>query len=273
MLVVTPQGGLCNRLRVVLSALHVLRSAPAAAPLRICWRRAEECGARFEDLFEPLDTAQIHIGECPFYLRPVTRYNLHLPALLRLTRFDCQRKNFHASREDIFQLLCRRKQSTSKRNRLYISTCYPLTDYPADISTALRLRPALQARVDRLADRFDSRTIGLHIRRTDHRESIRCSTDEAFFRAIDETVARTPEANFFLATDCADTKHRLLQRYGRRIFTHDAPLSRANREGVEAATVDLFTLARTSRLYGSWYSSFTDMAAEIGGIEKHIITQ
>ncbi|MCH5181522.1 MAG: hypothetical protein J1F06_02730 [Prevotellaceae bacterium] len=266
MLIIVPQGGLCNRLRVVLSALHVLRSAPTAAPLRICWRRADECGARFEDLFEPFSESQIHISGCPFHLRPVTRRNLHLPALWRTIDFDYQQKNFHASCENIFELL-------NKWRRLYISTCYPLTDYPVNICTALRLRPALQERVDRLADRFDSHTIGLHIRRTDHRESIRRSTDKAFFRAIDETIARTPETNFFLATDCADTKHRLLQCYGRRIFTHDAPLSRDNREGVEAAAVDLFTLARTSRLYGSWYSSFTDMAAEIGSIEKNVITR
>lgn len=266
MLVVAPQGGLCNRLRVMLSALHTVRSTPEPVPLRICWRNTGECGARFESIFEPLVHPQIHIGNCPYWLRPVSRHNLHIPALLRTPYFDCQRKNFHPSQENIFDLLRRHRN-------IYISTCYPLTGYPAAICSELRLRTDLQSRVESLSRQFDNHTIGLHIRRTDHSESKRRSTDQAFFQAIDETISREPSVRFFLATDCAETKNRMLQRYGDRIFVHDAPLSRTSRAGIQAAAVDLFTLARTSRLYGSWYSSFTDMAAEIGGIEKQVITQ
>lgn len=267
MLVVAPQGGLCNRLRVLLSALHALRAVPGCGGVRVCWRAERECGARFEDLFEPPAEGRMHIGGCPYWLRPVCRKNLHLPALLRTPRFGfAQRTNFHASREDIGHLLARHR-------RLYVSTCYPLLDYPPAIAAELRLTPALEARVEELARQFDAHTVGLHIRRTDHRQSIARSTDAAFDKAIRQTLARDPLTRFYLATDSRETKRRLTGRYGDRILTADAPLGRDSRAGVEAAAVDLFALARTARIYGSWYSSFTDMAAEIGGLEKHVITQ
>ena len=266
MLVVALQGGLCNRLRVLLSALHTLHTAPVAGGLRLCWQVSDECGARFEDIFEPLDEARMRIGPCPYWLRPVCRQNLHVPALLRAVRFDAQYTNFHPSENDLRELLGRFR-------RIYVSTCYPLLDYPPALGSALHLRPALEERVERLVRQFDRHTAGLHIRRTDHRPSIARSTDEAFSAAIDRILRHEPRTRFFLATDSPETKERFTARYGDRILTAPAPLERDSRRGIEAAAVDLFALARTARLYGSWYPSFTDMAAEIGGIEKHVITQ
>ena len=51
MLTLVPQGGLCNRLRVVLSAVQAKMSG--AGPVRVEWGKDAECGAWFEgnDIF------------------------------------------------------------------------------------------------------------------------------------------------------------------------------------------------------------------------------
>ena len=42
---------------------------------------------------------------------------------------------------------------------------------------------------------------------------------------------------------------------------------------MQEAAIQLWSLARTRRLLGSYWSSFSDMAAEIGGIPLHIVQQ
>lgn len=40
-----------------------------------------------------------------------------------------------------------------------------------------------------------------------------------------------------------------------------------NKEGI----TDMYTLARTQKIYGSFQSSFSDMAAQIGGVPLEIL--
>lgn len=145
-LTVAVQGGLCNRLRVVLSALFF--SETSQSKVRLVWSKNQECFAHFEELFEPLQSEAFCIIPGQWWLTPVTRFNLHLPALLRLPFFDGQQKNFDP--------------------RLYLSTGYSLLDYPPAIAQRLRPVYALQQRIDAIVSRFTPHTIGIHIRRTDN---------------------------------------------------------------------------------------------------------
>lgn len=265
-LVVVPVGGLCNRLRVTLSARHVSESA--GRPVCVRWGEGDaECPAAFGSLFHSIDTPAFSVVGRPWRYAAVTRRNLHLPALLRLPLFDAQQKNFDPRRHGDMETWLRRYR------RLYVSGCFVLKPYPPACAAVLRPLPHLQERIDALVSRFGPHTVGVHIRRTDHRLAMRESTDDAFRRAMRACVEADGGTRFFLATDDDALKQRLMAEWPGRIITQSSVAPRHTPEGIGQAVVDLWCLAATRRLLGSFYSSFTDMAAELGGIPVSIVRE
>ena len=70
---------------------------------------------------------------------------------------------------------------------------------------------------------------------------------------------------FYLATDCPQTDRALRDRFGARLLVQgECVRARDTLEGMHAALADLLSLARCQRLLGSFYSSFSVMAALLG---------
>jgi hypothetical protein len=74
-----------------------------------------------------------------------------------------------------------------------------------------------------------------------------------------------------LATDDAQEEKLLKNRYGSRIITHQKVLDRSSLQGIKDAMVDLYTLSATDAIWGSYWSSFSDMAATIGNKKKEVV--
>lgn len=277
-LVLVPQGGLCNRLRAILSALSLIEGGSISARLVVGWDANAECAARFDQLFEPIDSPHVSIGPRRWTDRPITRRNLHWPALVRSLLYRRQYANRPPAIETLSALLPPQGATEDTRAAVpaasaavYVSTGHAFCDYPVDYVRRLRPQTHLQERIDSLSAGFDSHTIGIHIRRTDHVTAIAESPDTLFAEAIASAIDDDPDARFFLATDDASLKRRLADQFPGRITTQNCRGSRADLAGMEEAVVDLWTLARCSRIIGSFWSSYTDTAAEIGGIPLTII--
>lgn len=258
LLTLVPQGGLCNRLRAVLSAVSLVERHFPETRLRVGWSADAECAARFDQLFEPYPAACLTIGLRRWTDRPVTRYNLHWPALVRSILYTAQYRNTPPG----VAALC---------GKVYVSTGYAFCEYSPEYVRRLRPLPHLQQRIDTLSAGFDAHTIGIHIRRTDHSTAIAESPDSLFVDAMRQCIAREPETRFFLATDDSALKASLAAQLPGRITVQECRGTRADLRGMEEAVVDLWTLARTSRIIGSYWSSYTDTAAELGGIPLEII--
>lgn len=270
-LTVYPEGGLCNRMRVVASALAFAKSQPLS---RVCvvWRDNSECAARFTDLFLPLlpDGSQ---AVCPpnFSLRPARMADL--PSVRRLplprrstTAFGTGRKGA----DDFLALL------QSAPRRLYVATCYEFFPYAGIVNAAdvFRPTPSLQQRIDALTASFPPHTVGLHIRRTDHRAAIASSPTDAFVNLTERLIATHADTHFFLATDDELLRRRFVEKYGERChFAPSAPLTRTTAEGMFAAVCDLYALAHCSHIYGSIGSSYSDTAAELFGAPLSYVSQ
>ena len=262
-LTLVPLGGLCNRLRALVSARCLLSYDPALR-IQVVWAPKTECAARFDELFEDNLTiaGRFAFRSAGFLDAPaVLRRNLRLPALLRRLRHDGQYADFHsaAAPAECLAHFC-------AAQRVYISTGSPLCSTPAAEWGVLSPLPALRRRIASLVNSFGKNTIGVHIRRTDNEKSWHVSPLSAFVREMQAALAEDPEVTFYLATDDEGVREHLCVLFPGRILSQVGASTRSTREGMEAAVVDLFVLSKTCRLIGSYWSSFTDTAAELGNL-------
>jgi hypothetical protein len=64
----------------------------------------------------------------------------------------------------------------------------------------------------------------------------------------------------------------LLKKFGHdRIIFHKKVFGRSVTKGVKDAVVDLFCLSRTSKILGSYFSSFSQIAGRLGNIPVEIL--
>ena len=267
-LVVAPISGLGNRMRVVASLHRLLREHEPAAKVQIAWHKTNDFGAKFEEIFErtaAFENYQLSIINYQLKYTPASKHNLLLPLLWRKMCGYKELRNYCApTAEDLLRRMARHR-------RLYVSTCYAFCDYAnADLRQCFRPLPHLQARIDRTAAEFAPRTLGVHVRRSDNTQAEEHSPTELFEQRIDSLLAEGWE-RIFLATDSDDVRRRFAQRYGPRLITLSPNLQRSKLNGIEDAVVDLYCLSRTGRILGSYYSSYSGAAAELGDLELEII--
>jgi hypothetical protein len=86
-----------------------------------------------------------------------------------------------------------------------------------------------------------------------------------------ELLTADETTHFFLATDDVNVELELKLIFGDRIISPPKDLSRQTVAGIQAAVVDLFVLAGTGRILGSYWSSFSEVAAWIGDIPLVVI--
>ena len=75
----------------------------------------------------------------------------------------------------------------------------------------------------------------------------------------------------YLATDSEEVKQAMRTRYGERIVCAESKADRSTTEGIREGIADLWTLAHTRKIYGSFHSSFSELAAELGRIPLVVV--
>ena len=256
MLIIQPSGGLCNRMRVINSAWELAKRRKEK--LIVLWYLCPELNCSFESIFEPVEEIQIINIQS---LKDPRKLFYQLTAKQRFGNEDIvNNKTGGVLHDDFYQTL---------KDRVYIFTWehfYPSRDYHFYVPTA-----ALQERIDSFTSRFGQRCVGVHIRRTDNAVSMGKSTTEQFIALMQKELEAYPETIFFLATD--DKKEEALLREtfpGKILSNQTRSLDRNSEDGIHDALLDLYCLASTQKLIGSYWSSFTDIAADMHGIEKVI---
>jgi hypothetical protein len=271
-----PLNGLCNRMRAVASARTL--AAAAGADLVVLWEVGPGLAIRYEDLFH-------HDGS--FRVRNIEPLRSKLDALLYLLYSETPRVRGVPTAwltraifgDNILRQLRPEDHSPATleafvrgARRTLISSWWAFHGDPEPDFSFFKPHPAQQAAVDEIAQAFGPGTIGVHIRRTDNANAIRYSPTSAFVAAMQRRLRADPDARFFLATDCAETEAAIRAVFGARVITRPRVASRDTREGMLDAVVDLFALSRTSRILGSYYSTFSETAASLGGIKWVTVT-
>ena len=266
------EGGLGNRMRAAASAYAMMRQTGVTC--RVLWLPQWGMHCRFDSLFLPCDDANgcfelrdANKREHLLYGRPTLR-NLHLPRLLQWVRHRgrvlSSPRVLELSRQDFdFATWCQQGDTLMCSYRDFYEWS------PDDLRRLFRPTPQVQHLIAERCKDFTPNTIGVHIRRTDHQLAIDESPLELFIEAID----REPEGTIFLATDDEATKAAMRERYGQRVITSPKAATRDNTEGIQEALAEMFALSRTAKIYGSANSTFSQIAACLGGIPIDILTR
>lgn len=258
---IIPTGGLCNRLRAIATGVAVAKSFNC--PSVIYWNNSQGLKADYCELFKPIPQNSVRLIENKqmlYNINGTKDYLIRWPLLKTL--FEQTIFNFNIYRDgEIYNKL---KKCYS--HSLLLISCHPMcTKY--DIQGMFIPQDDIQRRIDEVVDRFSEQTIGVHIRRTDNVVSIKSSPLESFTNMMDEEIKKNTNTKFYVASDDNNVKETLKLRYSKRIITLMDDTNRNSLEGMKFAVLDLFCLSKTNKIIGSVGSSYSQIAAEIGGIQ------
>jgi hypothetical protein len=246
--------------------------------LVVFWDINGDVGARHEDLFVPEDRLKVMNISPRDSLRDALIFLVYgelesvkgMPAKW-ITRCFFRNRILRQVRPRQFSNR-ELEQFVRESKRTLITSWWSFYGEPEPDFSFFSLHPPQQEEVDNISQEFTTNTIGVHIRRTDNANAIRYSPSGAFITAMRRCIVADPDVRFFLTTDCSDTEQQLIAIFGKRILTRPRKLTRNSSLGMQDAVVDLFALARTSRILGSYFSTFSETAASIGGIPWVTVT-
>lgn len=265
-LTLVPVGGLGNRIFAIVSAIAYC--AERNYPLRILWFRDWGMGARFHDLFElneelrkvsVLDAKWYH----SFLFDKPRRKNLWIPRLFQSVFFD---KRIYE--EQLYQLdkpediVSELDEAKGHVYLIHLAKFYVKENLFEAFRPVKSLRDAIAMRTRD----FSTYTVGMHVRRTDNTRAIQSSPLSWFIQQAEREIALHPDVKFYVATDSNKDKQSLKAILGNRMLTSWNEVRRDTQDGIKDAVIELYTLSKTQKIYGSAYSSYSILASELSNI-------
>ena len=163
MLTIELLGGLCNRMNALDSVIFL--SQTINRPLYVIWSRNRFCNCRFDHLFEiPKSIRRIYQPSKPIYyaMRLLHKSNLH--QLLYEKVFSGREIDKLRKEKYNFELLANYRSVFLQSFGVFFQSNKP--------HQCFRPVKPIQDIIDSYVDKFNSNTIGVHIRRRDHKTSI-----------------------------------------------------------------------------------------------------
>jgi hypothetical protein len=261
MIEVEPMAGLANRMRVIDSAYWLARDLNR--DLLVTWTPYKGLNCTFSALFkEPEDfTVRERRGDIFHETRLFDLYFFFRSMGTHKALKLIGKKSLDP--EEVIDL--------EKRKKILIASVHEFytTDRPF-----CRFEPLdpIRERITAVTGKYVENTVGVHIRRADHKISTHTSTTAKFIGIMNETLKSDPSTSFFLSTDNPEEEKRLIREFGDKILYTKKELSRNSKQGIVDALVDLYCLGGTRKIIGSYYSSFSEVAANLQGIPLEIVS-
>ena len=272
LLIARVYGGLANRLGTLISAQ--IAAARCDRHVVLHWELNKNLNCRFNDLFDASTGVEVaHIARRE---RGMERWGFG-PAVRPRWR---SRKRLHQDDVDDSAFT---QIHTLPEDVVWIRTCH--TFQPAGMTeadfqheftgrlNALTLAAPVQQRIDEFrAQHITNNTVGVHVRRTDHKKAIARSTNDQFIAQMQRLIDELPDARFFLCTDSPDVRELLAGRFGSRVFHYPTEsLARNQPVGIRDALIEMRLLGHTRLILGSFGSTFSRLAAQFHGIELRVV--
>ncbi len=261
---IIPIGGLCNRMRALNAALVMAESV--GARLELIWCRDRSLNCRFDELFTPPATvAKIVEIDLHSRLGGLTR-SLLITLRSRFGRHWYDQTRIEAALHAGVDLTW---EFSGKQ--VVVETCSAFC--PADDFHRFIPVPALAREIAALAKGLGDRA-GVHLRRTDNEKSRSGSPTPLFVKHMRKLLETGQCSGFFLATDSPEEESFLREVFPGLVVSHPkGSYDRDDSTAIKDALIDLYGLSRCRLILGSYWSSFSETAAAIGGSELLIVRE
>ncbi len=250
-----PFGGLGNKMQCI-DACAVLAQR-LDAKLIIVWRIDHELGASFFELFAP-PAPPIEV----INVRSWEEAEKIVTSFAPTKTFTGEWLRAARPTQDYWT-----PGRFSRTDRLLVN-CWQRFMRDGNANTIFRPNKFIEDIIAGKAQLADG-AIGVHIRRTDHQYAISRSPTDQFLRVLDR---QKQERRFFLSTDDQCEEVILRDRFGMRVSSYPKrSLHRADTVAIQDAVVDLYLLARTDLIVGSFGSTFSETAAFLGNVPLQVV--
>jgi hypothetical protein len=241
MIVLVPVGGLANRMRAISSGYQLTNDK--SEKLFVLWEQNHELNCRFEELFDAIpNVIFIQSSIAILYYKKFIKFFFSKKELLES----------YKTREDI------KKNNYSK---FYLRTCNQFYGNYQDLSM-FRPHDKFINEAKKLVN--NDLVIGIHIRMTDNSISIKNSPTYLFDKVITDEIKLNNDIKFYLSTDDSEVEELFLKKYTKFIIVRKKERNRNSPTGIKDALVDFIALSFTSKIYGSYFSSFGAFASIFG---------
>jgi hypothetical protein len=260
------QNGLANRIRTLNSFYNFVTTYDKQ--LFVCWEEGPGWGKEhFLELFENIEDINFISNE-EYEKQSGQHENIEklidkIPPIYYVLKapggriFDLiQNKNFCYNGESALEyfLPCEIKTNNTFFDKLVV-------------------KKNISHKIDRIVGIFDENTIGVHIRRGDALNSpwkyfYNLSNDDFFIDKMNKEIRENQKTNFYLSTDCEQTQKKFLEMFGNKIIALQKDFVESTdmhnpKFGQESAVIDLFCLSNTNKIIGTYWSSFSTLAANL----------
>lgn len=270
-----PIGGLGNRINAICSAIVYCQQNNKS--LEILWFKDHGLNCSVKELFSiHPDIKNVWISDArlsDFLLRDnPRRRNFWLPTFFQYFLYDRRIYESEVYRVVSSQIQPDFGDLTPFSHIFMVSYWRFWTDQ--DMWKRIVIAPSISQMVDMETKRFSGRrSVGIHIRRTDHIYAIKESPIHLFISSIQNEIDKFGDGVcFYLASDSLGVKEELVNKFGDKIITSMKPTSRNNKQGIIDAFVELNVLSQTDKIYASSKSSFSEMAHFLSNNEFEELT-
>jgi len=262
-IIAVARGGLCNRLKCLISSIR-LADKYSMLPL-LSWPVMRECGCKFSDLFEN-KISEISLGDFQKLENKRTAEKKHdIVETWRLEPLPGDKIPGGFS-----QIFCSKtgKNIDCEYGRI------PLLIRKNFLAYVHVLVPQkyVAEEVSKFCKNFDDHTVSVNIRSWADEYSkkrVVLFNIDNFFAVMDKVDC----SNFFVTCDSQEVLDELIYRYGKRILHYPKrtfECDRGSTEGVQDALIDLLLLSKNSKLIATPLSTFSEMAWWFGDCKANV---
>ena len=268
---IDPSGGMCNRIMAINATEQLCREL--GCEYSVIWRNNGECACDYEDIFEPGDAEvtnirlprgrirqSIEISGLIQALKNRVQYQRYTGRIRKFRKYRFPVNGYPESDESLKRSF---EDFAGGKDMIYINTCIQYFG-----KTEIKKEAFNKEIVMRANERICSigRYVACHIRRTDNKRSIEKSTTESFISVIEDEIKKDPEIKIYVATDDGVLFSDIKNRFEKSIIdADDIERSRRTLKGMKDAVYELLILSGAERLYGSRWSTYTDIAKILHG--------
>ena len=140
----------------------------------------------------------------------------------------------------------------------------------------IKIKEEILKKVEDFQNKFNGNVIGVHIRKGDFKTLKNgmgnISDEDLFIEKMKQELEENSEINFLLSTEDKETERKFREIFKNKLITYPKKTKERGEEGaVKEAFIEILLLSKTKKIYGTFGSTFSELASLFGKNELEII--